>query len=148
MAGKARWSKPYGSMMVLYYPKWRDSKRGARAAVVTKVSEAITARANAKGWDRPKVNTQQISNWFANNKAALDLRIIPGTTDRKFSLADAERMAKDDNYPDLTEGEGGADPATVDDDDIEPFSVEENAADVRKKMMGQKWSLRKTAHWA
>ncbi|KAL6300602.1 hypothetical protein BKA93DRAFT_866003 [Sparassis latifolia] len=139
MAGKARWSKPYGSMMVLYYPKWRDSKCGARAAVVKKVSEAITARANAKGWDRPKVNTQQIGNWFTNNKAALDLGIIPGMTDRKFSLADAERMAKDDNYPDLTEGEGGADPATVDDDDVEPFSVEEDAADVRKKMMGQKW---------
>ncbi|GBE79511.1 hypothetical protein SCP_0207110 [Sparassis crispa] len=57
-------------------------------------------------------------------------------------------MAKDDDYPDLTEGEGGADPAAVDDDDVEPFSVEEDAADVRKKMMGQKWSLRKTAHWA
>ncbi|GBE86305.1 hypothetical protein SCP_0901840 [Sparassis crispa] len=121
MAGKARWSKPYGSMMVLYYPKWRDT------------------RANAKGWDRPKVNTQQIGNWFANNKAALDLGIIPGTTDRKFSLTDAERMANDDDYPDPTEGEGGADPATVDDNDVEPFSVEEDAADVRKKTMGQKW---------
>ncbi|KAL6298890.1 hypothetical protein BKA93DRAFT_830308 [Sparassis latifolia] len=127
MAGKARWLKPYGSIMV---------------------SEVITARANAKGWDRPKVNTQQIGNWFANNKAALDLGIIPGMTDCKFSLADAERMAKDDDYPNPTEGEGGANPATVDDDDVEPFSVEEDAADVRKKMMGQKWSLRKTAHWA
>ncbi|KAL6298291.1 hypothetical protein BKA93DRAFT_830836 [Sparassis latifolia] len=43
-------------------------------------------------------------------------------------------MAKDDDYPDPTEGEGGADPAAVDDDDVEPFSVEEDAAD--------------TAHWA
>ncbi|KAL6303703.1 hypothetical protein BKA93DRAFT_750257 [Sparassis latifolia] len=139
MAGKARWSKPYGSIMVLYYPKWRDSKCGARAAAMKKVSEVITARANAKGWDRPKVNTQQIGNWLTNNKAALDLGIIPSMTDHKFSLADAERMAKDDDYPDSTEGEGGADPTTVDDNDVESFSVEEDAAEVQKKMMGQKW---------
>ncbi|GBE83743.1 hypothetical protein SCP_0507990 [Sparassis crispa] len=60
-------------------------------------------------------------------------------TDHKFSLTDAENTAKDDDHPDPTEGE--ADPAAVDDNDVEPFSVAEDAADVQKKMMGQKWSL-------